>query len=334
MKTRPTIQDIADAADVSKATVSRVLNGTAGVRPEKKTKVNAAIERLGFRPNTVARSLAYGRSLTIGVVTQNIGSPFYDAISQGVIAGLNETAFSPIFVDGQWNRANEIEATRALVGRRVDGLLLIGGELNGKDIREIAGSLPTLLVGRRSDSKQFPSISIDNFRGARMATRYLIEKGHRQIAFLTGLPGQEDSAQRLAGYERALRDAKLPVDPDLILPGDFSAETAEKLITTLCGSNKSFTAIFAANDISAFGARLALYRRSIQVPRDVSLIGFDNQMESAFVTPPLTTVNQPGREMGIRASQTLRRMIQGESAEPEVLEPQLIIRESVQSVQA
>ena len=122
-----TIQDIADVARVSKSTVSRVLNGSAGVHPDKKRLVLEATERLGFQPNVVARSLANGRSMTIGVITQNIGSPFYDSISQGVIAGLLDSSYSPIFMDGQWDRVAEIDAIRALIGRRVDGLLLIGG---------------------------------------------------------------------------------------------------------------------------------------------------------------------------------------------------------------
>ena len=143
-----TIQDIAEAAGVSKSTVSRVLNGTASVNPAKHDAVMEATRRLGFRPNVLARSLASGKSLTIGVLTQLIGSPFYDTIAQGVIARLGGTRYSPIFVDGQLQRDQQLDGVRALIGRQVDGMLLIGGDVTDNEITDLCGQIPVAVVAR------------------------------------------------------------------------------------------------------------------------------------------------------------------------------------------
>ncbi len=324
-----TIQVIAEVAKVSKSTVSRVLNGSAGVRPDKRKAILDATQRLGFQPNVVARSLANGRSMTIGVLTQNIGSPFYDAISQGVIVGLQNSSYSPIFMDGQWERTSEITAISALLGRRVDGLLLIGGVLSEKDISRVCKDRPTIVIARQLAKLKTPCIFVDNVDGGYVATRHLIEHGHRRIAFIQGLAQHQDAMDRFAGYCRALKEAGIELNRRLLLDGDFTATKAECSVTRLCESKLKFTAIFAANDASAFGARLALYRRNIRVPDEVSIVGFDDQMESAFLTPPLTTVRQPAQEMGNLASQALLEMLNGKAFKSQLLKGSLQIRESV-----
>ena len=327
-----TIQDIARVAGVSKSTVSRVLNGAAVVRPEKRQAVLDAVGRLKFQPNVVARSLANGRSMTIGVLTQLIGSPFYDTISQGVVAGLNDTGYSPIFVDGQWRKKEEVAAIQALLGRRVDGLILIGGDVPGDEIAALCDGLPTVVVARRLNQNQHHCVYMDNVDGGRQATQHLIDNGHRRIAMIQGLPHHADAVDRFAGYQQALQKANIPIDRNLILDGDFSAESGVAAVEQLLSRSAPFTAIFAANDIMAFGARLALHRRGVRAPEDVSLVGFDDQMEAAFVTPPLTTIRQPAREMGERVARDVLAMIHGESLASTSFRGQLIIRESVESV--
>ena len=228
-----TIQDIADAAEVSKATVSRVLNGTAAVNEDKLQAVLDAIDRLGFKPNAVARSLAKGRSMTIGVLTQNIGSPFYDTISQGVIAGLGRTGYSPIFVDGQWRRDVEVDAIRALIGRWVDGLILIGGDIPEAELTEICGALPTVIVARKLSGRQHHCIFTDNVDGGYLATQHLIEFGHRHIAMIRGLKHHPDAMDRFEGYKKALRDAGIELNERLVLDGDFTAESGVEAVETL-----------------------------------------------------------------------------------------------------
>ena len=327
-----TIQDIAHEAEVSKATVSRVLNGTTAVNEDKRRAVLEATRRLGFKPNVVARSLAKGRSMTIGVLTQNIGSPFYDAISQGVIAGLGDTGYSPIFVDGQWQRDIEVEAIHALLGRRVDGLVLIGGDIPGDELTQLCGELPTVVVARQLPAEQHHCIFTDNIDGGYRATKLLIDHGHREIAIIHGIEHHPDAIDRFEGYRRALGEAGLTLNDRLVLGGDFSADSGERAIEELFARGQPFTGVFAANDMMAFGARLAFYRRHLHVPDDVSIVGFDDQAEAAFMAPPLTTVRQPGQEMGRKASGALLDLICGRPFRSVSLKGTLQIRESVGAI--
>jgi len=324
-----TILDIAKAANVSKSTVSRVLNGTAAVASDKKRAVLDATDRLGFKPNVVARSLARGRSMTIGVLTQIIGSPFYDTIAQGVIAGLSGSGYSPIFVDGQWQQDEEVVGIRALLGRQVDGLVLIGGDVPAEEIVELCGDLPTVIVARQLPDDVHNCVFMDNVDGGFQATKHLIEHGHRDIAIIKGLAHHADALDRFAGYRQALKEAGIPVRDELVLDGDFSADSGVDAVEQMHHRGITFSAIFAANDMTAFGARLALSRLGIEVPGQVSLVGFDNQMESAYTTPPLTTMHQPARQMGAEATKAVLAMIDGEPFESRRYGGRLVVRESV-----
>lgn len=366
-----TIQDIATAANVSKSTVSRVLNSSASVNPEKRKAVEDAIAELGFRPNSVARSLAKGRSMTVGVMTQNIGSPFYDAAAQGVIAGLSgdepmsakedidaatkpnvepdsdaaslnasqmddhassDSGFSPLFVDGQWLPSREKRVINSLLNRRVDGLILIGGNLTAAELENLCGSVPLVLAARNIADADFCCVSVDNVDGGYQATKHLIDLGHRDIAFIRGIEDQPDAVDRFVGFQKAMRESGYSISEDLILDGDFSPESAVEATHHLVDSNASFTALMACNDMMAFAARLALSRRGISVPDECSLVGFDDQMESAFVTPPLTTVHQPAREVGRTASRYLLHLLNGEPVPSKVFRSELVIRESTRAV--
>ena len=328
-----TIQDIARAANVSKSTVSRVLNGTAVVNEEKRQAVLAATERLEFRPNVVARSLASGRSMTIGILTQNIGSPFYDTVAQGVIAGMAGTGYSQIFVDGQWEQTTESEVIQTLLGRNVDGLVLIGGALPVDELNELKDKLPTIVVGRKVDGWDDQCIHVDNVDAGLRATRHLLDLGHRDIAFIRGIKDHPDAIDRCTGYTQALTDAGIVSNPDLVIDGDFSGEAGVLAINCLMERELHFTAVFAANDMVAFGARLALYRHGLRVPEDVSVVGFDDQAEAAFATPPLTTMRQPAAEMGSAAAEALIRIINGEDFEVPPLQIELQARESTAPLQ-
>jgi len=324
-----TIQDIANYANVSKSTVSRVLNNTSSVHEDKRQAVLEATEKLGFKPNIFARSLASGRSMTIGVLTQIIGSPFYDAIAQGVVAGVEGTGYSPIFVDGRWQLNNEIEAIRALQGRRVDGLVLVGGNIPGDELAELCDKLPTVVVARELPPEQFHCIFMDNVEGGYRATKHLIEHGHQAIATILGIAEHPDSLDRHEGYKKALKEANIAYNPELVLFGDFSAESGVAAINTLIDKKADFTAVFAENDMMAIGARLALHRHGRSVPDDVSIVGFDDQNEAEFLTPPLTTVRQPGSEMGALAGKAILSLINGKPFESQRLQGELQARESV-----
>lgn len=327
-----TIDDIAKVAGVSKSTVSRVLQGRVAVHPDKKNAVLTATHRLGFKPNIVAQSLASGRSMTIGVLTQNMGSPFYDAIAQGVIAGLSPSSYSPIFADGQWQIPMELSALQSLVGRRVDGLVLIGGSISSQQIEECCNGLPIVIVARRFSDSNYRCISMDNVQGGYEATRHLLDCGHRKIAIIRGLSHHADAIERHQGYTRALAEFGIVPDPRLIVESDFSPDSGISAVRELIKRGEPFTAIFAANDLTAFGARLALDQHGLRVPEDVSIIGFDDQLESAFMTPPLTTYHQPAREMGQHAAKAILKLLQGDEFLSLQVPGQLVIRRSVRDL--
>lgn len=324
-----TIKDIAEEANVSKSTVSRVLNDKAIVNEQTRNTVLEAMKALGYQPNVFARGLASGRSMTVGVVTQNIGSPFYDTVMQGVIEGFAGTGYSPIFVDGQWKESTELEVIRTLLDRQVDGLLLAGGDIPQKELSELKDRLPTIVVGKDLPGWEDQCVYIDNFGAAYAATKHLIDFGHRQIALVRGIKHHQDAIRRFEGYKQSLADAGIEYDPELDLEGNFTAQSGILAISSLLMRGKLFTAVFCANDMMAYGARLALYRQGIRVPEDVSLVGFDDQAESAFTTPPLTTMRQPAAEMGSVAARALIKLMQGEPCQLPVLTAELQRRESV-----
>ena len=328
MKQKVTITDIAERANVSISTVSRVLNDRGIVTQEKRQAVQAAIEDLNYRPNLFARGLAGGASHTIGVVTQDISGPFYDAILRGIRQGLSTSNYFPIFVDGYWQIKQEKQAIQTLLSRQVDGMVVLGGAIPEEELVQLSHKLPLIVVGRNLPSLADHCIYLDDFAGAYKATEYLLELGHRRIAHITGILSHQDAVDRREGYLQALRDAGLTPDPDLIIEGDFMEQSGMLAVTMLLTQGRPFSAIFSANDQMALGARLALYRRNLRVPDDISLVGFDDQPSAAYMTPPLTTVRQPSMEIGKVAAETILDILDGESAYASVFPAELIIRES------
>ncbi len=328
-----TILQIAERANVSPATVSRVLRGTAAVKEHKRTAVMQAVNELDYRPNVFAQSLASGQSMTLGVLTQNFGSPFYDGILQGILQGLDSSEYSPIFADGRWQTAVEQKALQMLLDRRVDGLILIGGQIPEEQLATLVQQTPLVVVARELTMLPNNCLCVDNFTAAYEATRYLINQGHREIAHITAkLPYQEvvtDVQLRYEGYVQALKDSGMGLDPQLVVEGNLLQQSGVLAIETLLLRGRSFSAIFAANDQMAFGARLGLYRRGIRVPDDVSLVGFDDEPSAAYFIPPLTTVRQPGVEMGQTAAQAMLDSLNKKPVQPPTFKGELIIRETV-----
>jgi LacI family transcriptional regulator len=325
---RITIQDIAARANVSKSTVSRVLNNTTPVHEAKKKAVMEAVELLNFQPNSLASGLAGGQSMTIGVQTQKIGSPFYDSITHGIIQSLSSSRYSPMFVDGRWEPELERAGIETLLRRQVDGLIITGGQLPKEQIEIVMNQTPVLIVGREIKGLEEHCLFIDNFDAAYRATKYLIELGHRNILHISGVNRQQDAIRRYKGYQYALEEAGIEFDPELVYEGSFDAPSGVDAVETLLDKGKEFTAIFSANDMMAFGARLALHHRGIAVPKDVSLIGFDDQPEAAFMTPPLTTVRQPAFEMGIAVGEAMLCILKNEPYSLPNLPCEIQIRES------
>ena len=325
-----TLAMVAAAANVSASTVSRVLNGTAAVSKLKKAAIERAIERLGFVPNPVARGLAGGRTLSVGVVTQTLDSPFYGAALRGIEDELDKAGYSPLFVSGHWNAAAEAACIDGLRSRRVDGIIVLTGRMSDQALRARARELPIVVTGRSLNAKGLFSLSFDNFEGGRLATRHLIELGHRRIAFITGDPGHADANERHHGYREALREAGIRYEPGLVVAGDFQEGSGLRAVQSLIAKKQRFSAIFAANDQMAFGATLGLHRRSIKVPDDVSMIGFDDLRSSLYAIPPLSTIHQPVYELGVLAASAMLQLLDGVKPTAVMPAPKLVARESTQ----
>lgn len=323
-----TISDIARRANVSISTVSRVLRGTVPVTEAKRQAVMAAVTELNYQPNVFARGLASGESMAIGVLTQNFGSPFYDAILQGVVQGLRDTRYFPVFADGQWQVEIERAAVLALMQRQIDGLIVIGGFLTSDHLAPFVERTPVVFVARRLADCEENCLYIDNRKAAYLATQHLITLGHRRIAHLSGRRDHPDAVEREQGYKQALADAGIELRPELVVEGNFRRQSGVLAVEMLLARGAAFSAIFAANDQMAFGTRLALYRRGIRVPEDVSLVGFDDEPAAAFMVPPLTTIRQPAVELGLEASRVILARLNGERTTPARLKAELVVRES------
>jgi LacI family transcriptional regulator len=258
-----------------------------------------------------------------------IGSPFYDVILRGILKGIDGSGYSPLFADGSWEAEKDRIALNMFVERKVDGLILLNGHAAGEFIVEIARQIPMIVLGRVVPSLEQVCLPFDDFEAARVATRYLVESGHRRIAHISGIGSHEDAIERRDGYQSALQEAGIEVIPELIIEGDFTEPSGMMAVEMLLLRGNIFSAIFAANDQMAYGARLALFRRGLRVPEDISIVGFDDQAPSAFMVPPLTTIRRTPLEIGEAAGRALVDLIQGKPVSLPKFQSRLMIRESV-----
>ena len=324
---------VAQAADVSASTVSRVLNGTAAVSDMKKQAIDEAIAALGFVPNPIARGLAGGRTFSIGVVTQALDSPFYGAAMRGIEDALLPEGYNALFVSGHWNSAAEARCIDVLQSRRVDGIVVLTGRLTDQAIKAYAKNQPLVVTGRTLRAPGLFSLNFDNFEGGRMATQHLLQLGHRRVAFIAGDAQHPDATERLRGYRAALEAAGIAFHQGLVVSGEYHELSGLLAVDRLLSTNQQFTAIFAANDQMAVGAALGLQRRSLRVPEDVSIVGFDDLPTSQYAIPPLTSVHQPAYELGRLAATAMLELLTDVKPSVEVPAPRLIARESSRRLQ-
>lgn len=323
-----TLSQVADLAGVSISTVSRVVSKKGKVSEEKKQAVEKAIEQLAFTPNALAQGLKRGRSMTIGVVTpMMVGNSFSDTL-YGIDKELSEHNYAALIVVSHFDKSEEMDSIRLLLSRRVDGIIILSSSTPLENVATFARQVPILTFGQVPNEPNALGMTIDNERGGYLATRHLIEQGHHHIAHITG-PIQRNSAiRRLAGYRQALEEAGIGFDPRLVVEGDYIEQSGVAAVAQLFERGALFSAIFAANDQSASGALLALHRRGIRVPDDVSLVGFDDTRAGRYLVPPLTTVHVPLFEMGQIAARGILDLV--ENRTPSIALPplKLIIRES------
>lgn len=327
-----TIIDVAREAGVSYSTVSRVVNNYEHVKPETRERVLTAMTRLGYVVNQQARSLRGGRSQVVGLLVPDVGNNYIGDIIRGIDAELAAHQYDLMLYTTHRQKSKESIYVATITRGLADGLLL----LLPTNVEAYMASLqqqqfPHVLIDYQAVDNQFTStVQSTNFQGAYEATQYLIELGHRRIAYIIGQQEMECSLARLSGYRAALDDHGIDYDLKLIRSGDFfrlqGYEAAREFLTV----NHPPTAIFAANDLSAFGVMEAVRECGLSIPDDISIIGFDDILEAQQVHPSLTTVRQPLEEMGRVAARILLRRLEHPdlSGERVELPTKLIIRNS------
>jgi LacI family transcriptional regulator len=323
-----TIEGVAKLAGVSPSTISRVLNGTATVSEAKTAAINAAIAQLGYVPNPLARGLAGGRTLSVGVVTQALDSPFYGAALRGVEEQLDSQGYRPLIVSGNWHAEEEARCIDMLLARRVDGIIVLTGRLSDRALTDCAKRVPVVVTGRQLEAPGLYALNFNNFEGARLATQHLILLGHRHIAFIAGDPDHPDSIERLNGHRAALEAAGITYESVQVIQGEYHEVSGMLAVDRLLQSGRPLTAIFAANDQMALGAALGLRRHALRVPDDVSLVGFDDLPSSQYASPPLSTVHQPAYELGQIAATCMLQLLSGVEPTAELPAPRFVARES------
>ena len=323
-----TIGDVAAQAGVSIATVSKVINGRYGVAPATLERVQAVIDELGYESSLVARSLRSRRTNVLGIVVADI-EPFSAELLKGAGAAIRERGYELIVYSGSGHGKDHSGWERRYISR-LGGTLTDGIILVTPTVVDVDDGTPVVAVDPHTGPSSLPSVHSDNLAGAITATRHLLELGHRRIGFLAGRPDLESARQREQGYCRALSDAGLPVDTNLIRVGDYELEMSQEPARQLLTLDDRPTAVFAANDLSAMQTMHVARTLGLAIPHDVSVVGFDNIPESALIEPPLTTIDQSIQEMGRRAVELLIAVIEGETGLTQqiTLPTRLVVRQS------
>lgn len=325
-----TVRDVASRAGVSVSTVSHVVNGTRFVEPATKKRVRDAIEALGFRSNFLARGLRSRITHTLGLVLPDISNPFFAEIGRVIEDIGHHRGYSVILCNSDLSKSREIDYVNVLLSKQIDGLLVISTG-NHPDVLDPAkdADVPVVVVDREVDRPGVDTVLLDNRLGGALAARHLLELGHRRVACIAGPSDVSPSAHRVSAFLDEIEKDGIAVCV-AIVRGDFRFEGAKRATEELLANGKEFSAIFAANDIMAMAAIGVLKRAMLDVPGDVSVIGFDNIVLAEAMCPSITTISQPIDELGRAAVGVLLDRI-NEPSRPEshvVVAPTLIKRES------
>jgi LacI family transcriptional regulator len=332
-KRQLTILHVAREAGVSYQTVSRVLNDRPDVAPETRERVQAIINRLGYQPNASARSLASKRTRTLGLITADFSDYFFTQVIAGAEVEARAQGYRFMLGSTERNLQDEPAYLHLLAERHVDGILLArpGAESESKVLHDLLQEgVPIVTTAYYLVGEPITVVDVDNVEGGYQATQCLLEDGHREIALITGPTTWKSVANRTAGYVKALREAGVTSSADLRAEGDWSYQSGYQAARALLEGGRPFTAIFAHNDQMAIGALRALREAGLRVPRDVSVIGYDDIPGAAYAVPALTTIRQPMREVGAVAARLLIEAIESPSAAHRevLLKTELIRRES------
>lgn len=311
-----TIKDIAEKAQTSIATVSRVMNDLGGYSEETREKVLKVAEEIGYESNAVARSLIVKKTQTIGIVFPNISSLLTYEFLNGIEEIAYKKGYSVIVTYTYSQPERMMKSLKTLNEKRVDGIIFTSDEVREEYLDYLKKlDIPTVFLSTKSDNTDIPFVKVNDYKAAYDATQFLINKGHNRIGMIAGNPNDKIAGiPRIDGYMQALKDANIEADDNLIKYGyNFNFEDGKKAFKELIETDKNLTAIFVASDEMAAGALSTALAMGIKVPEDLSIIGFDDTMISELVYPPLTTLSQPLMQMGSEAVTLLLKIINKEN---------------------
>ena len=322
---KPTMDDVARRAGVSRALVSLALRGSDKVSEHSRAAVLEAADELGYRPNLIARNLASKRTGTLGVIINDLHNPYFPAVTDGIKRAADEHGYRLLLNSSFLYGDGEAAAIDTFVDFRVDGLILIGARTDEETLERAARALPTVVISRPIDSDLLDTVNNDDHLGATMATEHLIDLGHRDICHIDG-GTSADARERRRGYEDTM--ARHDIEP-WVESAAFTERSGVDAAERMFKSGRPCTAVFAGNDLSALGALDVIDRIGRRVPGDISLVGYDNTFVAALLHIGLTSIDQHGDRLGENAVVALTERIEGRvEVRHEVIAPTLVIRET------
>lgn len=330
-----TIYDVSELAGVSLATVSRVMNKNANVSDKTRQKVLSAMEQLGYRPSAIAKGLASSRSSSVGVLISELHGPFYGLMMSAIETELREFDIHAIIAAGHSDAGKEAESIEFLLSRRCDALILWVESVSDRYLVDLAKrGTPIVVIGRKVAGIARNCVSLNNEEGGYLAARYLLEQGHRKMAYIAGPLWKHDVKERLSGHKRALAEYKVNFNEKLLYEGDYREEGGFRGMSHLLGLRNTFSAVICANDEMAAGAMTSARDAGLSIPEDLSIVGFDNLVYARYLYPKLTTVNYPVREMAQMAAHWVLKHVYGNRrfTTTNTFAPALVARDSVKKV--
>jgi LacI family purine nucleotide synthesis repressor len=331
-----TIKDVARLAGVSTTTVSHVINKTRFVAEGTQEKVMAAVKSLNYAPSAVARSLKCNTTRTIGMLVTQSTNPFFSEVIDGVESYCYRQGYTLILCNTGGLEEKQRDYIRMLAEKRVDGILVVCSDLT-QELLEMLDShqdIPKVIMDWGPKSSQADKIIDNSEEGGYIATKYLIDHGHRKIACLSGQFSKAACQERILGFRRAMAEINEVPNEDWILEGNFECDTAVLAADKLLAMDEIPTAVFCFNDTMALGLMSRLQQRGIRIPEDMSVIGYDNIEISEYFSPPLTTIHQPKRRVGKNAFEILLERIKNKEHDRRTFEmhPELVVRDTVKKI--
>jgi len=327
-----TIYEVSELAGVSLATVSRVMNNSGKVTPKTRHKVEAAMKELGYRPNSIAQSLASNRSNSVGILVPELHGPFFGSMLSSIETELRNEGKHVIITAGHSDAEREKDSIEFLASRRCDALILFVFAISNERIKSLmVTTMPVVVIGRLIPGMEDDCVSLDNETGGYVATKSLLESGHRQLACITGPLWKSDGQERLAGFRRALEEYGLSVDQRMVVEGDYEESSGRNGMEQLLQQKIPFTGLVCSNDVMAAGAIEIARKHGMAIPDDLSIVGFDNVFFTRYMHPQLSTIDYPIDKMGQMAARCVLRDVYGKTGQDIQcrFEPRLVRRESI-----